>query len=90
MSQSLELNQNLVQRALGTFSISIQFKSLNSREQGSVISSQASLITDYAQITDVNQNERLKKNKDQSKRESTKFVSFRIWTQNPQMMQTNH
>ena len=51
------------------------FKSLNSREQGSVISSQASQVTDSAQITYVNQNERLKKNKDQPKQKSTKFAA---------------
>ena len=46
MSQSLELNKNLVQRA---FLMSDPFKNLSNREQDSVISSQASRITDSAQ-----------------------------------------
>ena len=46
--QSLKLNTSLVQRALGTFSMSDPIKN---REQGS-IGSQASRITDSAQTTD--------------------------------------
>ena len=76
MSQSLKLSKNLVQRALETFSMSDLFKSLNNREQGSVILTQASRITDSAQVTDLNKNiQRLKKNKDQPTQKSTKFAT---------------
>ena len=51
------------------------FKSLNNREQGSERPSQASRITDSAQVTDVNQNERLKKIKDQPKQKSAKSAA---------------
>ena len=48
---------------------------IKNREQGSVKPSQASRITDSAQATDVNQNIRLKKDKDQSRQESAQVTS---------------
>ena len=45
------------------------------QEQGSVIPSQASRITDSAQVTDLNHNERLKKNKDQARQKSAKSAT---------------
>ena len=48
---------------------------IKNREQGSVKPSQASRITDSAQATDVNQNTRLKKDKDQPRQESAQVTS---------------
>ena len=57
VSRSVELNTSLINRALGTFSMSDPIKN---REQGS-ITSQSSRITDSAQATDINHNKRLNK-----------------------------
>ena len=65
MSRSVELNEDLVERALKTFTMSYPFKDINNQELGPITSSLASRITGSAQTTDVNHNERLKKNKNQ-------------------------
>ena len=69
--QSLKLNTSLVQRALGTFSMSDPIKN---REQGS-ITSQASRITDSAQETDKIHNIRLNKEEDKIKRKQSKVAT---------------
>ena len=71
MSRSVELNTSLVNRALGTFSMSDPIKN---REPGS-ITSQASLITDSAQETDKIHNIRLNKEEDKIKRKQSKVAT---------------
>ena len=60
VSRSIELDRNLVERAIRAFSMSDPNKKLISQEQGSVSPSQASRITDSAQASELNQNKRLK------------------------------
>ena len=71
MSRSVELNTSLVNRALGTFSMSDPIKN---REQGS-ITSQASRITDSTQATDINQNLRLTKEQDKLQQKQKKAAA---------------
>ena len=71
MSRSVELNTSLVNRALGTFSMSDPIKN---REPGS-ITSQASRITDSAQETDKIHNIRLNKEEDKIKRKQSKVAT---------------
>ena len=67
VSRNVELNTNLVQRALRKFSMSDPNKNSIIQEQGSVSPSQASRITDSAQVSGINQSERLKKSNNQAK-----------------------
>ena len=69
VSRSIELNTNLVERALRTFSMSDPIKN---REQGSAKPSQASQITGSAQNTDKNTNTRLREERNQLKQKQNK------------------
>ena len=73
VSKSIELDTNLVQRALRTFSMS---DPITNREQGSVIQpSQASRITDSAQASEEYNTKGLEKIEDKTKQKPRKIAS---------------